>query len=139
MKKCKWCKEEIDVKARVCPHCRKKQNGSGKVVIFIILVFAIIGIISSTNFSTSADLTISNTKGSISAHNELIWEGDVTNNGDLTLENVEITFECYSEAREKVGVATTIIKYINPKETLHFTASGVGQYNSDIKCEYKIK
>lgn len=26
-KVCKYCKEEIDAKAKVCPHCQKKQGG----------------------------------------------------------------------------------------------------------------
>lgn len=43
MKKCKYCKSEIDAKAKVCPHCKKKQGP--KIVKWLIIGFIIIGII----------------------------------------------------------------------------------------------
>lgn len=44
-KTCKYCKSEIDKKAKICPNCRKKQKGGilGKVLIAIIIL-AIIGV-----------------------------------------------------------------------------------------------
>lgn len=33
-------------------------------------------------------------------------------------------------------MASSIIKYIKSNETLRFTV--IGQYNANIKCEYKI-
>lgn len=43
-KTCKYCKSEIDKKAKICPNCRKKQKGGilGKVLIAVI-VLAILG------------------------------------------------------------------------------------------------
>ena len=29
-KVCKYCKSEIDAKAKICPNCRKKQGGKLK-------------------------------------------------------------------------------------------------------------
>lgn len=40
MKKCKYCKSEIDKKAKICPNCRKKQSNS-----LIRILCIIIGII----------------------------------------------------------------------------------------------
>lgn len=38
MKKCKYCKEEIDSKAKVCPHCKKKQGHPILLIIFLIIL-----------------------------------------------------------------------------------------------------
>lgn len=40
MKKCKHCQSEIDVKAKICPNCRKKQG----MPIWLIIILAIVGI-----------------------------------------------------------------------------------------------
>lgn len=64
-----------------------------------ILIFIVIVAIFSNNFSKPINLKISNTKGSVSGFNELIWDGDIINNGDNTFENVKIIFEYYNEAR----------------------------------------
>lgn len=44
MKICKHCKMEIDDKAKVCPHCRKKQDGGCLTTIigFVCLLFGLI-------------------------------------------------------------------------------------------------
>lgn len=42
-KKCKYCKSEIDEKAKVCPVCKKKQGGFLKYIIIGIVVIIIIG------------------------------------------------------------------------------------------------
>ncbi len=40
MKKCKYCKTEIDDKAKICPHCRKKQSGGcGTVLLVLLFIF----------------------------------------------------------------------------------------------------
>ena len=42
-KQCKYCKSEIDKKAKVCPHCRKKQGGIVKWIVIGVIVLALIG------------------------------------------------------------------------------------------------
>lgn len=57
-KKCKYCQSEIDVNAKICPHCRKKQ---GKPIVRIVLLsilgfiilMMIIGNLGSSNSSSS--------------------------------------------------------------------------------------
>ena len=138
MKKCKFCMEEIDEKATICPHCRKKQKKSSwPVIIVLLLIIGGVGAAISA-YQKQAQLEITNAKGNVDAFGNLVWEGDITNNGDYTQENVKIDITCYTEAREVAGKATTSIKYIKSGETLHFTATGLGQYDADIKCEYKI-
>lgn len=43
---CKYCQSEIPKKAKVCPVCRKKQGGIGKIILIaavILILFAAIG------------------------------------------------------------------------------------------------
>ena len=146
MKKCKFCMEEIDEKATICPHCRKKQKKSSPVAIIIVVVFLIIaaGVVSTvgpqlTKYMKSKDLSITNTKGSVDAYGQLVWEGDITNNGKSEQKKVKINISCYTPARELAGKAFTTIEYIKPGETLHFTANGLGQYDANISCGYEIE
>lgn len=46
MKKCKYCKSEIDEQAKICPNCRKKQKSSaGRIILGIIIAFLGIGVL----------------------------------------------------------------------------------------------
>lgn len=45
MKKCKYCQSEIDKKAKICPHCRKKQNNLIQIFISILAIFIVFLII----------------------------------------------------------------------------------------------
>lgn len=45
MKKCKYCKSEMDDKAKVCPTCKRKQPGIGKFILIAVIVVVIIAII----------------------------------------------------------------------------------------------
>ena len=47
MKQCKYCKTEIDSKAKVCPNCRKKQGGKLKFIVIALVAVVIIGAIAS--------------------------------------------------------------------------------------------
>ena len=47
MKKCKYCQTEINSKAKICPHCHKKQtNPAIRVIGIIIIIIGIIAIVS---------------------------------------------------------------------------------------------
>ena len=43
-KRCRYCKTEIPKEAKVCPNCRKKQNGIGKWIVIAVVVIVIIAI-----------------------------------------------------------------------------------------------
>lgn len=46
MKKCKYCRSEIDKKAKICPVCGKRLKGSAGMIIGLILVVVVfVGII----------------------------------------------------------------------------------------------
>ena len=154
---CPKCGEEVKEDYNICPKCGNglkgdnpiqvtitnpapKKKGGGcliPIIIFIILV-VVVGSVS-MNLEKNENLEITNAKGNVNEFGALVWEGDVTNKGTTKLENVKIEITCYTEAREVAGKAITEIKYIEPGETLHFTASGLGQYNPNLKCESRIK
>ncbi len=49
MKMCKYCRSEIDKKAKVCPNCKKKQPGIAKWIILGIVAIFIIASIAGSN------------------------------------------------------------------------------------------
>ena len=72
-KKCKHCKEEIDAKAKVCPHCRKKQSNPILTVIIVLFVIGALGSFmgkGSDTKSTSANVTPTETVAPANASNE---------------------------------------------------------------------
>ena len=42
MKKCKHCQSEIDDKAKICPHCKKKQNHVVRWILLGVLILLIV-------------------------------------------------------------------------------------------------
>ena len=70
-KLCKHCQTEIPKKAKVCPQCRKKQGGIGKIILIGILAFGLIGSClggsdetenSSSSIHTSQNVSVENTE-----------------------------------------------------------------------------
>ena len=58
---CKYCQSEIPVKAKICPNCRKKQKGKGRLILLIIVVLIVIIAILSNNNSDDKKQLSSNT------------------------------------------------------------------------------
>lgn len=54
-KKCKYCQSDIPKKAKICPNCRKKQGGKGKVVLIVFAVIVIGAIIGSLGNSDDSE------------------------------------------------------------------------------------
>lgn len=55
-KKCKYCKSEIDKKAKVCPVCGRLQKAHGCLItVAVLLIFMSIGIFTATRFIQPAD------------------------------------------------------------------------------------
>lgn len=48
MKKCKYCKQEIDKNAKVCQYCKRKQVNSINKIVYILIGFILICIGMST-------------------------------------------------------------------------------------------
>jgi len=89
-KLCKYCKTEIDKKAKICPSCQKKQSGKGKIIAICIVTLILIGAIFgnlddntttdthkaqnvATNDSTTPTSESSNEKEKVSTNNNYIY------------------------------------------------------------------
>ena len=141
-KECRWCHEKMKEEATVCPHCQRSQKSHKGLIITIVVITAliIIAVVLSSAFQ-SQDLVVSNTKGNVSALGVMEWEGDLTNRGYNRIYDINIIFTCYSSSREKTGLAYTTIQYIDSGETIHFNASGIGNYSktNDSTCSHEIR
>lgn len=62
--KCKYCQSEIDARAKVCPHCRRKQSNDGLIIVLSVigvLLFLSIGIPFMKGFMAGYNAETSNT------------------------------------------------------------------------------
>lgn len=41
---CKHCQSEIPKKAKICPQCRKKQGGIGKIILIVLVALFLLGL-----------------------------------------------------------------------------------------------
>lgn len=76
-KVCKHCQSEIPAKAKVCPHCRKKQKGGFfKWLLILLVIVVIIGVISGEDDadqkSTSSNQGTSNQSEQVETEPEYI-------------------------------------------------------------------
>lgn len=90
-KVCKYCKSEIDVKAKICPNCRKKQGGKLKWIIIAIVVLAILGALSDGGDDSSSNSSSNSTKSTTEAATEATTEAATT----------EATTEATTKAKKK--------------------------------------
>lgn len=156
---CPKCGEKVKEDYNLCPKCgyplsennqvvvninsnTEKKKTSGCLIFFIVFISIIIVITAvSCGLSFDAkhtDLEITNSNGNVNEYGQLTWEGDITNKGTSKISNIKIVVTCYTPAREAVGKAYTKIQFIQPNETLHFTATGLSTYAPDLSCEVII-
>lgn len=76
-KKCKYCCQEIDAKAKICPHCGKKQKKKKLLVIAgVIVLIAVIGAAGGTASKKNNQIgDISSSSESGSSSSEAIYAG----------------------------------------------------------------
>lgn len=148
MKKCKYCISDIDEKAKICPNCRKKQTKSisGKTLLVLFIIFLVLGSaisliyqpIENNEEDIFSDIfddkfTITDVSGKVDFDNTATINGKITNNKNQTYYNIVISYDIYNQSRIKIGTANTTIQYINPNETLEFTAIGIADYVENAK------
>ena len=72
MKKCKYCQSEIDVKAKICPNCSRKQSGIKKWIFLVIAIFIVFAAFSGSEDSTESNNSciLFSSKSSILSYND---------------------------------------------------------------------
>ena len=147
MRKCKYCQSEIDEKAKICPHCRKRQiHTNWKFVGIVFIALAITAIatgglknaIKNDSQKDTGKLEVVNSVSTINSIGIINAKGELVNSTSKKMTNIIISYTCYTEDRQEIGSAEAKIKYINPNETLQYEATGVGKYVKNHTCTYKI-
>lgn len=122
MKKCKYCKTEIDKDAKICPNCKKKQSSFSKKLGIVLGIFiVIIGIVAFSNGSNNKD-------------------NDDDNKCYITLDkfNKIQSGMSYNQVKEIVGCEGTVVsesEYMGTKMTIYSWYGKDGISNANINIE----
>lgn len=159
MKKCKYCQSEIDVKAKICPNCKKKQRKIPiwLTIIIVILVIAAIGNISNdTNNNSNNSNKSNNSKSKITTKKEEKFsiiegtekgysddygfayyiEGTIQNNTDKTYSYVQVSYNVYDSSNNNLGTCIANNNNLGGKETWKYKAICSGDAKSIVS--YKL-
>ena len=143
MKKCKYCKSEIEKDAKICPVCKKKQGKHKLLIVFIIII--IIGIIvaiagvdgeSEENNKEKFSYTITSSAPD-KANFAYYIEGVVTNNLDKDYSYVQIEFICYDKDGNNLGTALANTNNLLGKQTWKYKAMGMFTNQIVDHCDFK--
>lgn len=132
MKKCRYCKSEIDQKAKVCPNCRKKQtNPLVKFVIAVLIIIVIIVACSNLGKEVEKEqqsrFTLTNDRGYADEYGIAYYiEGSVKNNTNTTYSYVQITFNSYDAEGNQVGSCVDNINNLEANGTWKIKAICLG-------------
>lgn len=146
MKQCKYCKSEIDNKAKICPNCRKPQGSSVlRIIIGVFIGLLIIGILSKTisdspeasNYLKKSDFSYEVTKqGPDSAKFAYYIEGVVTNNNSKDYSYVQIEFICYDKDGINLGTALDNTSTLLGNQKWKFKAMSLSDTMNIHHCDY---
>lgn len=112
MKKCRYCKSEIDSKAKICPNCRKNQVGPvRRIVGAVILFIGICILVANCDAFKKAAQDIENSKftliddyGYSDEYGFAYYiEGTVKNNTNKKYSYVQITLNTYDADGNLIG------------------------------------
>lgn len=149
MKKCKYCKSEIDSKAKVCPNCRKPQGSPILriiigVIVGLILLVLIVQSLGSDDSSDNGIFTKDNFSYEVtsskpdSANVGYYIEGIVTNNTSKSYSYVQIEFVCYDKEGINLGTAVDNVNNLGGNEKWKFKAMGLFDNVKNVDhCDFK--
>lgn len=153
-KKCKYCREEIDKKAKICSHCRKPQGSP----ILRIIIGVIIGLALIIFFANNIDyyyfpityipVTSNRERDNFSyiitdskrdnSNIAYYIEGIVTNNTSNSYSYVQIQFVCYDKNGINLGTVMANTNNISSYEKWKFNATGIFDDAKSIDhCDFK--
>lgn len=148
MKKCKYCQSEIDIKAKICPNCKKKQ-GKSKLLIALIIIILIMIIVSISSGSDESSKENNEDKVTEKFSYEITSqyadeygfsyyiEGSVKNNKDKDYSYVQIEFICYDAEGNNLGTAIDNTNNLLGNETWKFKAMSMFSDTKIIDhCDY---
>ncbi len=103
MKQCKYCRSVINDEAIVCPHCKRKQKGKGKVVCIVLIcivlicltVCVIIGTLSNLKQRKKENEARKSTTHVSQPKDETIKIGDklISDDIEITIKNIEFSYD----------------------------------------------
>ena len=152
MKKCKHCQTEIDVKAKICPNCRKKQGMPiWLIIILVVIAIALFGSIaggeSSSNEKPTGETTntekislLDGYAGSVDSEYSYEITGTLKNNTNRDYSYVQIEFYVYDSAGNMLDTCLGNNSGLEANGTWNFTASCFFSNGDSYKvASYKLK
>lgn len=149
MKKCKYCQSEIDMQAKICPNCRKKQNSSATRNIIIgvvgfILFWAFVLTVTDTspvsNNSSGQNTNVQQDNFSIIEHsikNEGYLTyiiGTIKNNTNKNYSYVQVEINLYDADGNLVNSTFANVNNLEANGTWKFEAMATSEF-----VTYEIK
>ena len=137
---CKYCGEEISKKAKVCPHCRKKQRKIPKwisIIIFFIIIIAIASTVANNAEKELENFSYEVTNEYTDVIGSHYIEGTVKNSNDKEYSYVQIEFVCYDKDGNNIGTALDNTNNLGANETWKFKAIGLFTDKNVDHCDYK--
>jgi hypothetical protein len=137
-KKCKKCREEIDIKAKKCPHCRANQG----IPVWLIIIIVIFGLGIIANIGDNSDNKSSNSKAK---QKEIEYTKVTKDDLDEALKNnaavAKDTYDGkYVEISGKLGTIDSDLKYISlMSSTNKYDFNGVYCRIKDKKQKETVK
>lgn len=123
-KLCKYCKTEIDAKAKICPACAKKQkSGIGKILIAFIVIVIIVAALTSQNEDEPKTVNTSTDSKESSSSKDTSTEGKKTVFG----------------VGESVELKDTITTLVSVKELEGSEYNKPADGNVFVLCEFNIE
>lgn len=134
MKKCKYCRSEIDAKAKICPNCKKRIKTSPFVwtitVLFVIVVA--VSISSGGNSETTGTEKFSIVEGSEKGYADdyqfaYYIEGTVKNNTNKDYSYLQVTYNVYDKDGNNLGTCLANNNNVEANSTWKFKAVCSGE------------
>ena len=134
---------EIDAKAKICPHCAKKQNKIpvvGRIVIAVIVFFVLIGLFSDSNSENNIPEEEKFTISDVKAYSDdsgfaYYIEGIVKNNTDKDYNYIQITYNVYDKDDNNLGTCLDNNSNLKSGETWKFKTMCSGSPDEIVRYE----